>query len=130
MTSLRGFLAALAQPLLDGDGGRYARDVIDIGSSHDFEELASVGGETVDITALAFRIDDIESQRRFSRPAQTGEDHEAVTRDIQADIFQIVFLRPDDRDGVYVHRSGHGMPCLYACQGGRKPRPAGFEVGP
>ena len=83
----RRFFAALAEPLLDGDGRRYAGDIVDVRPRHHFEKLPRVSGKAVDVAALSFGVDDIEGQRRFSRTAEAGEDHEAVARNVQADIF-------------------------------------------
>ena len=95
-----GFFAALAKPLLDGHGRRNAGDVVDVGPRHHFEKLARVSGKTVDVAALPFGVNDIEGQRGFSRTAQAGKNHEAVARNVDADIFEIVFLGADDGDGV------------------------------
>ena len=78
-----GFSAALAQALLDGDGGRNAGDVVDVGARHHFEKLPRVGGQAVDIAALAFGVNDVEGQRRLSRTAEAGEDDEAVARNVR-----------------------------------------------
>src|SRR5687768_6326316 len=99
----RGFLAALAKSLLDSHGRWYAGDIIDIGPRHHLEELPRVSRETIDIPALSFGVDDVESKRGFSRTAQPGKDHEAVARNIDTDIFEIVFLGADDGDGVHIH---------------------------
>ena len=82
-----GFFAALAEPLFDGHGRRDAGDIVDVGPRHHFEKLARVGRQTVDVAALAFGVDDIEGERRFSRAAQAGEDDEAIARNVDADIF-------------------------------------------
>ena len=42
----------------------------------------------------------VECERRFSRPAQTGDDHHLVARDFDVDIFKIVFPRAVNTDGV------------------------------
>ena len=83
----RRFFAALAEPLFDGDGRRDAGDIVDVRPRHHFEKLARVSRQTVDVAALSFGVDDIESKRRLSRTAESGEDYEAVTRNVQADVF-------------------------------------------
>ena len=82
-----GFFSALAETLLDGDGRRNAGDIVDVGPRHDFEKLARVGGQAVEVAPLAFGVNDVEGERRFARAAQTGEDDETVARNIQADVF-------------------------------------------
>src|SRR6185437_4922983 len=52
--------------LLDGDGGREAIHVIDVGLFDALEELARVGRERLDVAALAFGVDGIEGQRGFA----------------------------------------------------------------
>ena len=49
--------------LVDGDGRREALDVVDVGLLHLAEELAGVGGERLDITALALGVDGVEGER-------------------------------------------------------------------
>ena len=49
--------------LLDGDGGGEAVHVVDIGLFDALEELAGVGGEGLDVAALAFGVDGIEGER-------------------------------------------------------------------
>ena len=48
--------------LIDGDGGGEAVDVVDIGLLHEAEELAGVGGQRFDITALALGVDRVEGE--------------------------------------------------------------------
>ena len=57
---VRGFL-------LDADDWTEPRDFVDIGTLHTAEEIAGVGGESLDVAALAFSIDGVESQRRLAR---------------------------------------------------------------
>ena len=95
-------LSALAEPLLDGDGGRNAGEQIDVRLRHDLKKLPRVSGKAVDVTALAFRVDDIEGQRGLSGPAQAGDDHEAISGDVEADIFKIVLFGADYGNGVLI----------------------------
>src|SRR5262245_41953042 len=94
------FLATLAEPLLDSDCRRYAGEEIDVRLRHDLKKLPSVRRKAVDITPLAFRVDDVEGQRGFSRATQAGDDHEKVSRDVEADILKVVLLGADDSNGV------------------------------
>jgi len=52
--------------LVDGDGGRDTLDALHVRLLHLIEKLPGVGGKTFDVPALAFRIENIEGQRRFS----------------------------------------------------------------
>ena len=53
--------------LLDGDGGREAFDHVDVGALHLVEELAGVGRERFDVTALALGIDGVEGEGGLAR---------------------------------------------------------------
>jgi hypothetical protein len=48
--------------LLDGDGGCEAVHVVDVWLFDAFEELARVGGERLDVAALAFCVDRVEGE--------------------------------------------------------------------
>ncbi len=54
--------------LFDRNGRRQSFDTIDIGLSHQFQELPGVGGQGLDVPALALGVDRIERQRGFPRP--------------------------------------------------------------
>ena len=48
--------------LFDGDGGADALDVVHVGLVHSFQELPRVGGEALDVSAVALRVDGVERQ--------------------------------------------------------------------
>ena len=52
--------------LIDGDGRRNTLNALYIGLVHPVEKLPGIGGKTFDVPALAFRIENIEGQCRFS----------------------------------------------------------------
>ena len=90
---------AAGAALLDGDGGRQARDIGHRGLLHLFEELPGVGAERFDVLAPALGVDRVEGQRAFARAADAGDDDELVARDVQTDILQVVLGgtgNPDD----------------------------------
>ena len=60
--------------LIDGDGRRNALDALDIGLVHPVEKLPRVGGKAFDVPPLTFRVENVEGQRRFSRPAHARDD--------------------------------------------------------
>ena len=93
-----GVAPALAQALLDGHGGRDARQHVDVGPRHDLHELARVGGEAVDVAALAVGVDDVEGKRRLARAAEPGHHHQPVPRDIHVDALEVVLPGADDLD--------------------------------
>lgn len=51
-----------ADALLDGDGGVEAFDGVDVGFFELGKELAGVDGEGLDVAALAFGVEGVESQ--------------------------------------------------------------------
>src|SRR5262249_55497077 len=84
--------------LLDRDRRREAVDLIDVRLLHHLQELARIGGQRLNITALAFGIDGVEGERGFARARQPGEHHELIARDLDVDVFQVVLARTADRD--------------------------------
>ena len=66
--------------LADGDGRRDALDAIDVGLLHPLEKLPRVGRQRLDIPPLAFRIDRVEGEGRFSRSADAGHDDQLAGR--------------------------------------------------
>ena len=54
-------------------------------------------------SSLAFDTLYAEGQRRLAGPGQTGDHHELVPRQIDVDVFQIVYARAADRDPVVSH---------------------------
>src|SRR3546814_17928025 len=67
--------------LLDRDRGRQPFDMIDIGLLHQFEELARIGRERLDIAALPIGIDGVDREARFARARQAGDPRERVAGD-------------------------------------------------
>jgi hypothetical protein len=58
-----------AELLLDSDGGRNAGKQIDVRLRHNLKKLPGISGKAVEVAPLSFRVNDIESQRGFARPA-------------------------------------------------------------
>ena len=88
-----GARAAAGGFLLDGNGGAQAVDGIDVGALHLIQELPGVGGEGLDVAALALGVNGIESQRGFARSAESGDDREGVAGDFDIDVLEIVLAR-------------------------------------
>ena len=84
--------------LLDGNGRRQAFDQIDIGLVEAPEKLARIGGQALDIAALAFGIQRVERQARLARTRQSGDHHQLVARNVQVDVLQVVRARTADAD--------------------------------
>ena len=89
--------------LLDGDGGRQAVDLIDVGLLDLLEELAGVGGQRLDVTPLAFRVEGVERQRRLAGTGKAGYDDQPVARNADVDVLQVVDARSADVDPVVRH---------------------------
>ncbi len=79
--------------LLDRDRRRQALDAVDVGLAHQFQELAGVGGQRLDVAALALGVDRVERQRGFAGAGQAGDDRQRVARDDDVDVLQIMFAR-------------------------------------
>ncbi len=84
--------------LLDRDGGREAVDLIDVRLLHHLEELARIGRQALDVTALALGIDGVEGKRRLARAGQSGEHHQPVARNGDVDVLEIMLTRAADGD--------------------------------
>ena len=55
--------------LVDRDRRRDAVDAVDLRLVHALEELPRVGGEALDVAALALGVEDVEGERRLARAA-------------------------------------------------------------
>ena len=84
--------------LLDGDGGREARDAFHVGLVESAHELARIGTQALHIAALAFRVKRVERQGRLARSRQASDDHQFVLGNPQIDAFQVVDLRVANGD--------------------------------
>ena len=93
--------------LLDGDGGRQALDVIDIRLLHQFQELARIGRQRLDIAALALGIDGVEGERGLARAGQAGQHGQRVARNLDVDILEIVLAGAANGDVFQ-----HGIPSV------------------
>lgn len=66
--------------LFDGDDRTQTRDFIYVGTLHVADELPRVGRKTLHVTALAFGINGVESQRRLATAANARDDHQGIAR--------------------------------------------------
>jgi hypothetical protein len=86
--------------LVDGDGRRNSRDRLDLRLVHAVEELPRVGGEGLDVTPLAFRIQRVENERRLAGTRYARDDDQLVERQIEIEPLQVVLARATHEDGV------------------------------
>ena len=82
--------------LLDRDRRRQAVDLVDVRLLHHLEELARIGRQRLDVTALALGIDGVERERGFAGAGQAGEHDELVARNFEIDVLEIVLARAAD----------------------------------
>ena len=95
-----GARVARGRLLVDGDGRRQALDGVHVGLVHLPQELAGVGGQRLDVAALALGVDRVEGQRRLARAGEPGDDDEAVARQAQGDVLEVVLARAGDDEIV------------------------------
>ena len=86
--------------LVDRDGRREALDEVDVGLVHLPEELARVGGQRLDVPALALGEDRVERQARLAGAREPGEDDERVPRQLERDVLQVVLAGTPDHELV------------------------------
>ncbi len=86
--------------LLDRDCRREPLDVLDLGLLHLLEELPRVRREALDVAALPLRVDRVEREGRFAGAADAGDDGQAVARDLEVDVLQVVLRSTLDDDAV------------------------------
>ena len=96
--------AAAGGFLLDGDGGAEALDGVDVGALDLVEKLARVGGEGLDIAALALGVDGVEGERALAGAGEAGDHGERVAGNAHVDVAQVVLARAAHRDVS----DGHG----------------------
>ncbi len=86
--------------LLDRDRRRQPLDGIDVRLFHLLEELARIGGERFDVAPLPLGIDGVERERGFSRARKTGDHDQAVARNFEIDVLEVVLARTPDYELV------------------------------
>ncbi len=84
---------------VDGNGRGDSQNGIHLGPVHPIHELPGVGRKCLHIPPLSFGVQGVESQGRFPRSADTGDDRDPVQVDIQVEIFQVVLSGAANGDG-------------------------------
>ena len=80
--------------LLDRDHRRQAEHEVDVGLGHLRHESLGVARERLHVPPLPFGVDRVERQARLAGPGESGDDDEAVARDLERDVLQIVDACP------------------------------------
>ena len=104
--------------LVDRDRRREPVDRVDVGLLHHLQELARVGGQRLDVAALALGVDRVEGKRRLSRAGEARDADQGVPRQPDGDVLEVVLAGPVDNQLVGSHARGH-------CTGRTYVRPAG-----
>ena len=97
---------------------------------HHLEELTRVGGKALDVAALAFGIDGVESERAFPGAGQTRNNRQSIARNFDVNILQIVLPRSVHGDavehirglssgGVFLFSHDWEEATIAACRGAR-----------
>ena len=84
--------------LLDRDGWRQAGDRVDVRLLQLPEELPRVSAERFNIAPLAFGIERVEGERTLAAAGHAGEANQAIARQRDADVAQIMLARPTNND--------------------------------
>ncbi len=79
--------------LLDRDHGREAEHEIDVRLLDLGDEAFRETGQRFHVPPLAFRVDRVEGQAGLARTGEAGDDREAVARNLDRDVFQVVHAR-------------------------------------
>ena len=91
--------------LVDGNRGRQAFDLINVRLFHLAEELARVRAEAFDVAPLSLCVDGVERERGFAGAGEASDDDELVARNLQADVFEVVFARTANDEFIEWHCS-------------------------
>src|SRR5450755_2247061 len=94
--------------LLNRDRRRKTLDKIDVRLFHFIEKLPGVSRQTLDVTPLPFGVERIERERRFARAAQTRDNNQLFSRNLEMEILEIVLAGTADLDSFCWHRNDKG----------------------
>src|SRR5436190_24010954 len=93
---------ALASPaagaLLDRDRGRDSEDRVHVGPRRALNELARIGIQRFEVSALAFCKKNVEGEGGLAGAGNAGDDGELVARDLDVDGLQVVLSSVVDPD--------------------------------
>src|ERR1035437_10045863 len=95
--------AGAGAALLDGNCRGETLDEVHVRLLHLVQELPGIGGERLDVFALALGIDGVEGKRGLARTTQAGDDHQLVARDVQGEVLEVMLTRPANSDEFFAH---------------------------
>ena len=90
--------------LVDRDGRAETVDVVDVRLLHHLQELARVRGQRLDVAALPLRVDRVEGKARLAGPGQSGDADQAVPRQPDGDVLEVVLAGAVDNELFGSHR--------------------------
>ena len=76
--------------LFDADDRTQSRNLVNIRAFHVSQEVAGIGRESFDISALTFGKDGVESQRTLARTRESGNHGEGITRNLHINVLEVV----------------------------------------
>src|SRR5262249_55529763 len=79
--------------LVDRDRRREPVDRVDVRLLHHLEELGGVGGEGLDVGALALGVDRVEGKARLAGPGEAGDADQRVPGQPDGDVLEVVLPR-------------------------------------
>ena len=89
---------ARSRLLINRNRRRQTFDDVNVWFVHLPKKLPRIGAQTLDVTSLTFCVNGVESQTRLARTRQPRKHHKLITRQIHADIFEVVLARTTNRD--------------------------------
>ena len=111
--------------LLDRDRRGEAVDLVDVRLLHHLQELPRIGRKAFDIAPLPLGIDRVERQRGFAGAGQAREHDQAVARNLEVDILEVVLARtPDGEDPRLGTAAVLFETIVHACWSAASNRPA------
>src|SRR5262249_24446171 len=82
----------------NGNRRRKTFDRVHLRPLHLVQELPGIGGKRLDVPALAFGVNRVERERGLTRTRKPGDHSEGISRNFQADIFEVVLPRAANGD--------------------------------
>ena len=96
-----------SRALLDRDGRAQPGHRLHVRLLHLLQELPGIGGEALDVAALALGVQGVEGEAALAGARRAGDDDEAVAGQVAVHALQVVDPGPPDRDGIFLVGS-HG----------------------